>query len=539
MVFWFCGIMVVSTFTKILLTSNPILEIENSTILPKHHKTTIPSWLQFSNKNNMHKNLLLVLFLFISFYQTQAQKLVEATLLETQSAEQLNLIFGFLGVSVEYGVNTYKILYETPDTDGTIDTASGILVLPILDTDLPAPIVAYQHGTVSTREDVPSRLTREAFLVYFFAGNGFISIAADYIGLGDSRRVIHPYVHADTEASAAIDLLRASKEYMAAEGVSFSEQLFITGYSQGGHAAMAMHKEIETNLADEFTVTAGSHMSGPYNLSNTIINTSLEDSVYEFPSYLAWMFVGYQSVYQGLYEDLGSVFQPEFIPAIEDFTNGEISLGELNDFMVEKLIELHGSSFANRIFLEEFLIDLQTNPTNPIRLALEDNDLIDWVPTAPTQLLYCMADEQVPFTNATITDSIMNANGAAAVTSIDIDSALNHGECVIPATENTFNFFLQFVEPVDATTSVRTISEELSFIVHPNPASQRLFVRLKDNEIHSDLTAQLISLEGKIIIEQSLATNNSINLSTIPSGFYMMRLQSEKGYWVEKVTVNK
>ena len=107
---------------------------------------------------------------------------------------------------------------------------------------------------------------------------------------------------------------------------------------------------------------------------------------------------------------------------------------------------------------------------------------------------------------------------------------------MIPATENTLNFFLQFV---NNTTSTREVQEELSFIVHPNPASQKLSIRLADNTITQTLTAQLISLEGRIVIDQPLARDNSIDLSTVPSGFYMVRLQTDKGYWVEKVMVNR
>ncbi|MBO0155283.1 hypothetical protein J0688_25075, partial [Vibrio parahaemolyticus] len=54
-----------------------------------------------------------------------------------------------------------------------------------------------------------------------------------------------------------------------------SSHLFITGYSQGGHVAMATHKVIERDYAREFTVTASGPMSGPYNLAKmtTIINS--------------------------------------------------------------------------------------------------------------------------------------------------------------------------------------------------------------------------------------------------------------------------
>ncbi len=46
MVFWCYGILVELTFTKTLSNITTILGIENSTIQPKHHKTTIPSQLQ-------------------------------------------------------------------------------------------------------------------------------------------------------------------------------------------------------------------------------------------------------------------------------------------------------------------------------------------------------------------------------------------------------------------------------------------------------------------------------------------------------------
>ena len=413
--------------------------------------------------------------------------------------------------------------------------------MPIIENPTAFPILAYQHGTSSSKMDVPSNLSQEIFLPYFFVGNGFICTAADYLGLGDSRRSIHPYIHADTEASAGIDLIRASKQFMDAEGFLYTDQLFITGYSQGGHAGMAMHKEIETNLSDEFTVTAASHMSGPYNLSSTIISTSLEDSIYDFPSYVVWMFVAYQSVYGTVYENLESVFRPEYIPMIEDFTNGVITRGELNVLLIDRLTEFHGASFTNRVFTEAFLTDLQENPENPVRLALQDNDLIDWVPTAPTQLLYCMADEQVPYTNATITDSIMNANGAASVTSIDINSEADHGGCVAPATENSANFFLQFLE--GAVTNTTAVNQELDFSFQPNPVSTELQVTLPDALLREPMTSslQLFSLDGSILIEQAVTSSQQVTLpmETIPNGFYFLRLQSELGFWVEKLVVEK
>lgn len=421
---------------------------------------------------------------------------------------------------------------------GTIDTASGLVILPILDNTIAKPFLTYQHGTSSDRDNVPSRLPQEALLVYYFASQGYISMAPDYLGLGDSRRTIHPYVHADTEASAAIDLLRATKQYLDAEGIAYNDQLFMTGYSQGGHASMAMHKEVETNLSEEFTVTAASHMSGPYNLSGDIIGSTGTDRIYDFPSYVVWIFVGYQSVYGDLYPDLATVFQPEYIESVEQFANGTITRGELNDILVNQLTEVHGASYSNRMFTESFLTDLRNDPNNPARIALEDNDLYNWVPSSPTQMLYCMADEQVAFTNATFTDSIMNANGAPSVTSIDINSEGSHGDCVVPATINTANFFAQFLE--GNVTSTLAIDPALAFKISPNPATQ--YIRIAFPTSTTDITnVQVVNLQGQLVQEQKVSQPNTvaIDMTNQPSGLYVVRVKSEKGFWVEKVMVGK
>ncbi len=484
------------------------------------------------------KKILLSIVLIGLFFQAFSQNLVEATLLETRSQAELNLIFTLLGVSANNGGSAYKVLYETPDTDGTIDTASGLVILPVLDNAILKPFLTYQHGTSSSREDVPSRLTQEALLVYFFASQGYISMAPDYLGLGDSRRAIHPYVHADTEASAAINLMRATKQFLDAEGIAYSDQVFMTGYSQGGHASMAMHKEIETNLSDEFTVAAASHMSGPYNLSADVIGSTGTDRIYEFPSYVVWIFVGYQSVYGNLYTDLATVFEPEYIEMVEQFENGTITRATLNDLLIDQLTALHGASLPNRMFTESFLNDLRTDPTNPVRLALEDNDLFDWVPTAPTQLLYCMADEQVVFTNATFTDSIMNANGAPSVTSIDINSEFMHGECVVPATTNTAAFFAQFLG--DNVTSTVAVDPTLAFNITPNPATQ--YIRIAFPQAATTITnIQVVNIQGQLVQEQIVDRPHTvaIDMTNQPSGLYLVRVKSEKGFWVEKVMVGK
>ena len=160
-------------------------------------------------------------------------------------------------------------------------------------------------------------------------------------------------------------------------------------------------------------------------------------------------------------------------PYIEDiagFIDGSIERGTLNDLLIDELVENHGASIPRFMFTDSFLNDLENNPDSPVQVALRDNDVFGWVPNSPMRMMYCMADDQVAFTNSTFTDSVMNAAGAENVLAIDVNSTADHGGCVIPATFNTILFFDEFVER-PLISSTQNIDPQLQFNLSPNPAS--------------------------------------------------------------------
>ena len=483
----------------------------------------------------MKKQILFWCFSIV-FCPVFGQKLIEVIPLEMLAKEELQLIF--FGSELKNGVDAYKVLYETPDTDGSVDTASGLLVLPLGIEDIAHPIVAYQHGTASDRDAVPSNKAADALLAYFLCAQGYIVTAADFLGLGESRRKIHPYLHAKTEASAAIDLIRASKAYLDESAIAYNDQLFITGYSQGGHAAMALQRELESNFSSEFNVTASSPMSGPYNLSGELLSAAFSDEPYMFPSYMVWMIVAYQSVYGNLYTSIEDVFKPGFVTMVKGFVEGAINRGELNDLMVNKLVADFGASIPKLALQESYIEGFQDDPNNAWLMALQDNDLFGWEPIAPTRLMYCKGDDQVLFTHSTFTDSVMNANGAADVMAIDVASEEDHGGCVVPATLATVEFFSQYVNPT--ILSAFEVDKNLAFQISPNPAKdyiQLIFNDLKNN--FEELGVRLININGQIV--QQMRSNNLQNfrfpLNEQPDGLYLLEIRSDTGFWTEKIMI--
>lgn len=485
----------------------------------------------------MKKHLLLLTFVALC-QSLWSQKIANMELQETLTKEELAALF--FGFGVNNGIEAYKILYETADTDGTIDTASGLFIIPITEENQQFPFLAYQHGTSSSRNAVPSNMENgERALVYYFAGQGYYTTAADYMGLGESRRLIHPYLHAATEASAAIDLVKAAKSYTDDQGLLNSGQLFITGYSQGGHAGMAMHKALNNSGIEELEVAAGSHMSGPYNVSGELLAASLSEDPYQFPSYVAWIIVGYQSVYGNLYNELSDIFAPAYAPLVQDFIDGVITRRALNDLLVAELEKNHGASIPKFLLTESALAAFQNDVNAPFRIALIDNNLFEWLPNSPMRMMYCMADDQVAFTNSTFADSVMNANGAEDVMAVDINSAADHGGCVIPATFAT-NTFFEALANRSLLSNTKDLDLSLSFQVQPNPATDYLTLNLTvPISNFQDYQLRLINLNGQTVAQRQ--TNNLQNfhfpLNEISSGLYLMQVQSENGFWTEKILI--
>src|SRR5690606_25458164 len=106
-----------------------------------------------------------------------------------------------------------KIRYVTRDIRGDSTVASGALMMPEGTGCDSLSMISYAHGTVLEKEDVPSRYNQEAIIATLMASTGRIVVAPDYLGLGDNPG-LHPYLHGESEATATIDLIRATSEFL-------------------------------------------------------------------------------------------------------------------------------------------------------------------------------------------------------------------------------------------------------------------------------------------------------------------------------------
>ncbi len=458
------------------------------------------------------KKLYTTLLLFTAFTTTSsAQYLVSAELLYEWSQVQLTGqgVFG-----AQSGIAMYKLIYNTTDTQGEPTIASGAMFIP----DVPGcdfPVSIYQHGTIFLKNEVPSNNNGEALIGKYMGAFGFVGLLPDYLGLGESPG-LHPYVHADTEASATIDMIRAAKEFCESEDISLNDQLFITGYSQGGHAAMATVYEIETNLSDEFTVTASAPASGPYDISGSQAGPVSSDQPYASPEYLPYVIFSYQLAYGNLYDEPGDFLLAPYDETLPPLFDGMHSGGEIAAAM---------PAVPSQIVVPSELEAFDTDPNHPMRLALEDNDRYDWAPQSPMRLYYCTADEQVFHENSLFTHSVMVANGATDVTLMDMGE-LSHGGCAQPSL---FNILFWFNEMKEVCTDVAIAEYDgIQAQLYPNPATSAVQLRLSET-LAGNLRIQDVT--GKTVKQHSF-NGNSVEIDTahLTRGMYIVTIDELPGF---------
>ena len=457
--------------------------------------------------------LLLVILLLNN--NANSQYLVSCNFLNSSSS---SLLSGATGLVLDFDVDMYKMTYNTINTQGIPTIATGAFCIPANTTCKNFPFAIYNHGTSLRKDNVPSYNNSEALIGKVFSAGGYFVCMPDYIGMGDSPG-LHPYVHAETEATAAIDMVRAAREYLA-NNTSFMDngETFITGYSQGGHACMATHKYIQDqNLTNEFNVIASAPCSGPYDLSGIMADTIISPTPYSNPGYIVYLLASYQLAYGNIFSSWSDVLYPPFDTIVSPFFSGNNT--SLDMSLLNSLIPNDMSLLIRDTCMNNFMND-SVNMNHPWWVALLENDNYDWLPIAPIRMYYCTGDEQIAYTNALNAEAAMNNNGALDVQAVNVGNG-NHGNCVLPALSAAFNWFQTLKTPCDFTNS-KDVSK-LNTQISPNPFKEKIMI--ESSEI---IDIEIFSPVGKSIYFNSNIKDFRIETSSWPKGVYIVKTQSGK-----------
>ncbi len=350
-----------------------------------------------------------------------------STLVTTLTAAQLDAATAASGLQAVSGkakcdVRVVAINYLTPGVKGEMSNASGVVLLPsgtAAECSGPLPLLAYARGTEVSKVRTLANPTdgETALLSAVYAAQGYAVVATDYLGFAKSEHSFHPYLHADSEASAVIDSIRAARLTAVGFNANLSGKVMVSGYSQGGHSSAATHRAIEADPAAGINLVGGAHLAGPYNLSGSIRANVAIAGVQFFVPFLV---TAWQKVYGNVYSSTAQAFKPPYDSYIENLLPSP-TLTYTTLLTSGKLPAGTPTEARDALFQSAFLAGPQSD-SNPLYQAAKKNDLLDWNPKAPTLLCGGAGDPTVPpALHQNVFKAALDARGVKTVTSIDVD----------------------------------------------------------------------------------------------------------------------
>ena len=336
-----------------------------------------------------------------------------------------------------YGVTMYQLLYAIDEEIVSTPFASGLLMVPESTDGQALPLLVYSHYTETNRAEVPSFLNSDSTaLAIYFGSQGYVVMAPDYLGLGDSPG-FHPYFLAEGLQAAATGTLRASVQALDQLEIDTNGQLFLTGYSEGGNTNMILHRHLELNLASEFKVTASASMAGPYDLPFSVkrvikVPSNVDPRISS--AELALLIISFQRVYGGIYTDPIQIFNPAIAPMAELAFDGlhtpEEVLGIFNGPPLQ-------------VLQPSFVADIYNNPNNRFLSLLKMSNAYnwtDWIPQAPLRFYQGGADTESPFENSELAVAWVRSLGVDTQL-VNLGPKVTHGDGLLPGFMAVLSWF--------------------------------------------------------------------------------------------------
>ena len=337
-------------------------------------------------------------------------------------------------LKVRNDVDIYEIMYKSKWIDSSYILCSGIYFAP-KNIKNAAPIMMYGHGTQIHKHRTISDEDAQQGICLGFATDGYAACYPDYYGIGKGEGD-HLYQHAWSEAMSFIYMLYAIDELNKKINVKTNGQLFLTGYSQGGHSSFAAQKYLEELNDPRFQVTASSPMSGAYDMTGEQQKYMFQE--YPRPFYLPYLLVSYQTAYRVLNTDnIYSIFKSPFDTLLPKYYSNNIdkTLDDLDKIMPKIPAEVVNDS----------LVEVYKSDTNFLfKIKLKENNLTDWKPKAPVQLCYCKGDREVNYKNSEVAYNNMTALGVTNIKLNNLSDKLDHNTCAPFAVMATKFYFDRF-----------------------------------------------------------------------------------------------
>jgi len=294
------------------------------------------------------------------------------------------------------------------------------------------PVILYGHGTTLLKDGVASEFAGHEWAIAAAAAAyyGYAVAMPDEPGMGGDGAAYHPYCHGKSLAYAFVDAIPAVRDlfgadpYVLGSDYHWDGRVFLLGYSEGGYAALAAAREMETHKEDfggeaGFILAGSACMAGPFDISGTTRRAILAQAKpFGHPFFIPYVILGYNSVYGNVMDPL-EILAPELLETREDgnilgWSNGFTDGMAVNARIAKRLGVAVDGVVARTLLNPKWVDACLADPafaSSPIRDLLQENDVsVGWAPSRP--ILFCQSpdDADVPVEN-TLT-AMANLEGA-------------------------------------------------------------------------------------------------------------------------------
>jgi hypothetical protein len=345
------------------------------------------------------------------------------------SALKLRILLLAVGLHapVTNGIHLYRVSYWSV-SNGAPVLVSGLMTVP--DGKAPRGTVIWMHGTHDVRADSLSNASSQegALASAVFAGGGYLLLAPDLVGLGVSKGPQAYFVNAST-IDVTLDFLRAAKSASAEAGRPWNPNLYLTGFSEGGHGAALLQRTLEQHPDPAWHVVAGAGIAGPYRLADISFPFALGGHSPQDSDYLATVALSYATFY---HHPLESVLVEPYAQSVAQLFDGDHALAEIAKAM---------PSDPRMLFTPEVLAAFDGKGSDWFVDELRANQIDHWAPRAPFRAYYGDNDTDVSPADATALAADAKALGGDAQ-AISV-GAYDHGGSALHAAPLVRQWFDQ------------------------------------------------------------------------------------------------
>jgi hypothetical protein len=328
----------------------------------------------------------------------------------------------------EHGIDLFRLTYRTTTHDGRIVNASGLVSLPRGAARFRG-VVSWQHGTASLRTQAPS--SKDVFNgllpAAVFAGHSYVLLAPDYLGYGVSDEP-HGYYLTANMAAVVRDFLDAARRVLTHNDIRDSLPLFLSGFSEGGHATLAAQQLLERLPIDGLVLSASAPIAAAIDLAGLGLTGALRGGSRYCSLYLAWLAKTYADAYG---EPLSSVLAPCWAELAAQLFDGTHD----GDSTVAAL-----PAQPRELLSPGFLAAHDGGQPHWFLDRLRENSILEWAPTTPMRCYFGSNDADVTPEQAHLLGRLVEAGGGD-ITTVSVGDVDHEGtiELAAPLLRNWFD----------------------------------------------------------------------------------------------------